>query len=199
MPGDETMPFDDYRGGWKQKSVVDGKVLALWEESGFPAVVIRPTYITGPGLLPLDNLGGRREDFIPDILAGRTLDLPGDGMSLLQPVHVKGLARAFVLAAKADAAPGQAYNVTSARAVTVRRYVELNAEALDREAQVDLVPLEKMLAKYPDADEIGMRFLAEHMCYDISKARSQLGYEPSGTAEEAVIETARWAAGKLSA
>jgi len=195
VPGDETMPYTDYRGGWRQKAVVDGKALRLHASDGFPAAVIRPTYITGPGMRPLDNLGGRREDFIPDILAGKVIDLPGDGRALLQPVHVKGLAEAFVLAAKADRAVGEVYNVTSAKAVTLTRYVELNAEALGREARVNLVPLDEMLARYPDADEIGMRFLAEHMCYDISKARAQLGWEPGGTAEEAIIETARWAAG----
>jgi len=196
VPGDETMPYDDYRGGWKQKSVVDSKALALHAREGFPAVVIRPTYITGPGLRPLDNLGGRREDFIPDILAGRPLELPGDGKALLQPVHVAGLASAFVLAAKADGAAGEVYNVTSAKAVTLTRYLQLNAEALGCEANIEFVPLDELLARHPDADEIGMRFLAEHMCYDISKAREQLGWQPNCTAEEAIIETARWTAGK---
>ena len=58
--------------------------------------------------------------------------------------------------------------------------------------------VEDMLAKYQDnIDEIGLRFLASHMCYDISKAKTELGYQPSMTTEDAIRETALWAAGHL--
>ena len=166
IPGDETMPFSDYRGGWKAKSIVDSAVLELRREKGFPATVIRPSYITGPGLLPLDNLGGRREDFIPDILNRVPLDLPGNGMSLLHPVHVEDLARSFLLAAGTPESTGEIYNVCLEKAVTITRYVEITAAAL----------------------------LAEHMCYCITKARTQLGYKPHCSTEEAIVETALWAA-----
>ena len=42
------------------------------------------------------------------------------------------------------------------------------------------------------ADEIGLRFFAEHMCHDISKAKELLGYIPGYTMEEAIEESARW-------
>lgn len=97
LPCDETAPYKGfpYGGGWKQKGIVDSKIMDLFHRDGFPATVIRPSYITGPGMLPLDNLGGRRKDFIPDVLAGKRLDLPNDGQALLHPVHVEGLARSF--------------------------------------------------------------------------------------------------------
>ena len=51
-----------------------------------------------------------------------------------------------------------------------------------------------MLKKYGEkVEEIGLRFLAEHMCYDITKARTHLGYEPHCSTEEAIAEAARWA------
>jgi len=34
------------------------------------------------------------------------------------------------------------------------------------------------------------------MCYDISKARTQLGYKPRMTVESAIEETARWTAAR---
>jgi len=193
IPGDETMPYDHFMGGWKEKGIADVKVMDLFHREGFPATVLRPCYITGPGMLPLDNLGGRREDFIDDILADREIVLPNDGQALLQPVHVVGLAEAFLLAALEPRSVGQIYNICLEKAVTIERYVELNAEALDRRASISFLPVETMLEKY-DADPVGLHFFATHMCFDISKARDQLGYVPPMTTEEAIFETARWAA-----
>jgi len=200
IPGDETTPYDHFMGGWKAKGVVDSKVMDLWERDGFPATVIRPTYITGPGLLPLDNLGGRRDDFITDILNETRLDLPSDGQALLQPIHVKELARSFLLAAEHPQSVGQIYNITLEKAVTLNRYQELTAAALDREAKINYLSVEAMLEKYAGSvSKTGLYFLATHMCYDISKARDQLGFVPRCTTEEAITETARWAAEQMRA
>ena len=198
VPGDETMPYHDFMGGWKHKGIVDAKVMDLWCRAGFPATVIRPSYITGPGLLPLDNLGGRRESFIPDVLNGIPLDLPNDGQALLHPVHVQDLAHAFLLAAQEPRSVGQIYNICLDKAAPLNRYLEITAAALGRAVTINYMSVDPMLEKYGDAiSEVGLRFLATHMCYDISKAREQLGYAPHCTTEEAIEETARWAAGRM--
>ena len=194
VPGDETMPYDHFMGGWKQKDIVDSKVLALWQSQKFPATVIRPPYITGPGLLPLDNFGGRRQDFITDILNGKVLDVANDGQSLLQPIHVADLAKSFLLAAEHPVSVGQIYNICLEKAVTINRYLEINASAFGIEAKINYMSIEDILKKYNgDVDEVYIRFLSEHMCYDISKARNDLGYSPHCTTEEAIVETALWA------
>ena len=199
IPGDETMPYDEFMGGWRHKGIVDAKVMDLWCREGFPATVIRPCYITGPGMLPLDNMGGRRESFITDILGEVSLDSPNDGQALLQPIHVCDLAHSFLLAAQQSRSIGQIYNICLEKAVTLTRYLEINAAALDREVTVNYMPLEAMLAKYGDSiSELGLRFLATHMCYDISKACEQLGYVPQYSTEEAIEETARWTAEQLA-
>ena len=200
IPGDETMPYDHFMGGWAAKGIVDAKVMDLWCRKGFPATVIRPSYITGPGLLPLDNLGGRREDFIQDILNGVPLDLPNDGQALLHPVHVLDLAESFLLASETPASVGQIYNMCLGKAVTIRHYMEITAAALDREVSINLMSVEAMLEKYGDAvNKTGLYFFATHMCYDINKAREQLGYVPHCTTETAIEENARWAAQQLQA
>ena len=199
VPGDETLPYDQFMGGWAQKGIVDALVMDMHHRNGFPATVIRPSYITGPGMLPLDNLGGRRTDFLADVLAGRPLELPNDGQALLHPVHVRDLARSFVLALAAPHAVGQIYNVCLDRAVPLTRYLEITARALGApEPVIDLQPVETILARHGDRiHAIGLHFLATHMCYDIRKAREQLGYRPAMTTEEAIEETARWARAHL--
>ena len=194
IPGDETMPYGEFMGGWKQKGIVDSKIMDLFHRKGFPATVIRPSYITGPGMLPLDNIGGRREDFIPDVLAGKTLDLPNDGQALLHPVHFEGLARSFFLAAHEPRSIGEISNICLDKAVTIKRYIEITAGAFGRKANIALLPLETMLKKYEGVcNPVGLSFFATHMCYDISKARRDLGYKPPMSTEEAIEETAIWA------
>ncbi len=196
LPCDETAPYGGFCGtsGWKTKADCDADALGRFCRDGFPATVIRPCYITGPGLLPLDNLGGRREDFLADLLAEKTLDLPDNGLSLLQPIHVLDLADSFRLAIENRRSLGQIYNICLAHAVTLTKYLELNAAALGKKARINYLPLSEMLQKYPAANAIGMRFLATHMCFSIDKARRDLGYRPRYTPEEAIAETARWAA-----
>ncbi|MHC4871184.1 MAG: NAD-dependent epimerase/dehydratase family protein [Planctomycetota bacterium] len=199
IPGDETMPYDNFMGGWQQKCDVDAHALNYHLKNGFPATVIRPSYITGPGLLPIDNFGGRREDFISDILAGNSIILPDKGTALLQPIHVVSLAASFLLAAEEPKSIGQIYNICLAKAVTITNYVEITAEALGVKANIEYMPTEEMLENFMEqiGNEVWLRFFATHMCYDISKAQDQLGYVPHITTEDAIAENAFWAAGRL--
>ena len=207
LPCDETARYhgaaeddklEDIVGvGWKGKTFCDAEVMRLFNIYGFPATVIRPCYITGGGdRLPLDNLGGRRERFLPDILAGNTLEVPDNGLSLLQPIHVKDLARSFRLAIENRRSIGERYNICLDHALPFKNYLELNAEALGKKAVMEFVPLAELLVRHPE-DPLGLRFVATHMCFTIAKARSEIGYEPEHTPEEAIAETARLCAAKL--
>ena len=199
VPCDETAPYGGFgaNSGWAQKRTVDNLVLKAFLDEGFPATVIRPCYITGSGMIPLDNLGGRREDFIKDIIEERILDLPNDGQALLQPIHIKDLAHSFLLAMEHPYSKGQVYNICLDHAVPFTKYIELNAAALGRKARINLMPLEDMIEKHKDEiNETWLRFAATHMCFTIEKARRELGYVPSHTPEDAIQETAVWTARK---
>lgn len=199
VPGDESCPYGHFMGGWKEKAEADAAALSLFREKGFPAAILRPSYITGPGDFPIDNMGGRRRDFIKDILAEKPLVLANDGRALLQPVHVVELARAFLLAALEPGGEGEIYNVCLEKAVTVRKYFELTAAALGRKARFRFMPLEEMVAVHGrETDEVGMRFFAEHMCYDIRKARERLKFFPRVSTEEAIKQSALWSRDVLS-
>ncbi|MCQ2380617.1 MAG: hypothetical protein MJ025_06840, partial [Victivallaceae bacterium] len=90
---------------------------------------------------------------------------------------------------------GEVYNVTCDRAVTLRRYVELCAEAVGTKANIACLPLDEMLEKYKGVcGPINLRFLSYHMCHSNQKARTQIRWTPSCTAEKIIMDTARWAA-----
>jgi nucleoside-diphosphate-sugar epimerase len=197
IPCDETAPYGGFKSGsgWAFKAKYDTMALDLFLKQGFPATIIRPCYITGPGMDPLDNLGGRRPDFISDVMNRATLDLPNDGLALLQPIHVDDLAHSFLLAAETRRSIGQIYNICLEKAVTLNRYLEITAAAFNMEVVINHLPVDAMLKKYGQTiDKTGLLFLANHMCFDISKARDQLGFKPTHTTEEAIEENALWTA-----
>ena len=198
VPCNETAP---YPGGscnaWGGKGAVDSEVMRLFNVSGFPATVIRPCYITGGSdRFPLDNYGDRREDFIPDLMADKEIEVPNDGKSLLQPIHVADLATSFRLAIENRRSIGERYNICLEHALTLNDYIALNSEAVGHKAVLKHVPLEELLARNIYS-EVGLRFVAEHMCFTIEKARSEIGYNPRYTPEEAIVETARAIAAKF--
>ena len=93
--------------------------------------------------------------------------------------------------------PWEKYNICSDKAVELRNYLAITAKVLGRKININYVPIDEMVAKYKDtADEGGLRFLAEHMCFDITKARTELEYEPLLNAAETIEETALWAANR---
>ena len=202
IPCDESAPYtgfpygEGYGGGWDNNAAYDTAVMNFFNIDGFPATVIRPCYITGPGMRPLDNIGSRRPDFISDIINNVTLDLPDNGLALLQPIHVKDLARSFLLAAEnSRKSIGQIYNICLEKAVTLNKYLEINASAFNTEVTINHIPMEKMLEKYKNKiNPVFLLFFGNHMCFDISKAKEQLAYIPKYSTEEAIKETALWAA-----
>ena len=197
IPCNETAYYEGFDGYWKTgKKAFDNLALELCNREGFPATVLRPCYISGPGMLPLDNLGGRRTDFISDIMKNVPLDVVNDGQALLQPIHPDDLARSFLLASQVPRkCIGQVYNICLERAVTLDRYLEITAGAFDTKPIINHMPICEMLKKHEGhINEIGLRFLSNHMCFDITKAREQLGYVPQHTTEETIEENALWAA-----
>ena len=196
IPCNETAPYKGYAAGWNVKRDLDNLVMKLFHEKGFPATVIRPCYITGIGKFPIDNLGDRRPEFIADIIAEKTLDLPNDGKALLQPIHVADLANSFYLSlVHPDASIGQIYNICLSHAFTLNDYLALTASVFNKKPVINYMGVDDILKKYGSkVGEVDLRFLAEHMCFSIEKAIRELEYKPSHTPEEAVIETALWAA-----
>ena len=200
MPADETHPigrrvYDGFAG----KIAADQAMLEANAAGRLRGTVLRPCCIAGPGKMPLDNLGGRRDDFIADIRNGKALDVLDGGTALLQIVHVRDLGRAFALAVATPSSVNNAYNICGDCALTVRRYCEVNAEALGVEAQFASMTFDAMIAKYGEDIRGGLTFLAEHMCLSNKKATAELGWRPEYSVEAAIRETAIEASQKLSA
>ena len=198
VPGDEEHPWKPKSGDFFAACAArDALALELYQRDGFPVTILRPTMIIGPGALPVDNLGGRGAWFLQDLSANRPLELPEDGDALLQAGLNADLAQAFVLAAEQSArAVGEIFNISCRRAVTLRRYLELFKEAMGSASELIPTPLETILRNHRDdgrADDYWLRFLCLHMCYDLTKARERLGYDPPSDLRDSIRLVVDWA------
>ncbi len=103
------------------------------------------------------------------------------------------MSNSFLLAIQHPESIGQKYNICGDKALEIKNYLQITAAAIDRTVDINYLPLKEMLEKHKDtADEGGLCFFAEHMCYDITKARTELEYVPQYSTAEAIEKTARW-------
>jgi len=170
------------------------QVLLRWrEDRGFPATIIRPTNVFGPGAVPLDLWGSRTPAFFQRVADGRPVTLPNDGRALIQPVDVEDLASAYVLVLAAGKGIGQVYNISRWQALTHTEYLGVIVDLLRSRSPVEYLPMEELIRLHPDAvNAAALRFHCEHMFADIGKAHRELGYDPQVTVEEGMRRSLRW-------
>ena len=66
-------------------------------------------------------------------------------------------------------------------------------DVLNSGSAVQYLSVDQIQQRYPQAaTEAGLRFLIEHMCFDISKAETILGYCPRHSSEAGLTESLRW-------
>jgi len=178
---------------------LEGEMLALkaYQEQGLPVTVARPGLVYGPGDLHL--LG-----FFVAIKKGLFRVIDG-GKAFLHPVYIDDLVAALLLCAGQPQAPGRSYNIAGERPVTVRELATAIGHALDRELPAGSIPLwlanlaSDIFALMPGLKgerapltRSRVKFLTHSRIYDLSRAKSELGYVPRVELEEGMKLTAAW-------
>jgi nucleoside-diphosphate-sugar epimerase len=163
-------------------------------QAGFPATVLHPGHLVGPGWAPINPAGNFDTEVFAKLASGREVPLPNLGMETLQHVHASDVASAFVRAVEhREAAVGQSFHVVSPAAVTLRGYAERMAGWFGREARLRFLPWEEWRAQFSEKDA---RITWDHIAHSphcsIEKARRRLGYEPRYSSLEAVQESVGW-------
>ena len=174
----------------RNKAGAERVLLELHRRSGFPAVTLRPPFIYGP-----ENPFYREAFFWDRLLAGRRVIVPGDGSRLMQFVHVEDLARAAILAAESDAAPGRAYNIAHERPLSQQEAVRAMAKAAGREAELVNVDRETIEARggglFGPPYYFGQYFDMPAITQKTGRARRELGFRPR-TFAEGLADTFDW-------
>ena len=193
LPADETHPWREPNDvNFHGKIANDKHALELFEKYKFPVTIFRPTNIIGDGRVPLDLYGGRDIEFFRALKKSEPITLPDCREVLLQSGCNWDLAKAMFLALKADAetVAGEIIVISCRQAIRLKDYLQAAMEYLNSHSQITWVDAEVFQSQHPE--HTGLRFLREHMCFNIAKAEALLGYTPEYTAREGLYRALEW-------
>ncbi|MCC7354954.1 MAG: NAD-dependent epimerase/dehydratase family protein [Anaerolineae bacterium] len=177
-----------------QKAAIEAYLLGEARRGGFPATVLHPGHITGPGWAPINPAGNFNTQVFVQLARGEELALPNLGMETLHHVHADDIARAFVQAmAHWSSAMGQSFHVVSPAALTLRGYAESVAAWYGQTAHLRFLPWEEWRATALEKDAALTRDLISHSpnC-SIAKAQRLLDFQPRYTSLQAIYESVTW-------
>lgn len=178
-PYDETArrePFGEY--GIRKAEIE--KYLLRECKRGFPATILHPGHITGPGWDPINPQGNLNREVFDKLARGDVLELPDDGMARLQHVHADDVASAFELAiAQPEKSIGESFHVAAREPVTMRSYAETVATWHGREANLAFLPWEEWKRNRGERDvSLTLDHMTHSPCASIAKAERVLGFSP---------------------
>jgi nucleoside-diphosphate-sugar epimerase len=184
-------PFGDYGC---RKAAIEVYLLQEARDTGFPATVLHPGHLVGPGWPPINPAGNFNPQVFSLLAAGSEMLLPNLGMETVHHVHADDVARAFVLAvARPSAAIGESFHVVSRAALTLRGFAECMASWFGRKPELRFLPWEEWKRAFAEKDAAATWDHISHSpnC-SIEKARTLLGYEPGYSSLDAVQESVGW-------
>jgi len=184
-------PFGEYG---IQKAAIEGYLLNQARRYGFPATVVHPGHIVGPGWAPLNPAGHFTPDVFARLARGEELALPNFGLETVHHVHADDVAQVFVKALDNwSSSVGESFHAVSPAALSLRGYAESVAAWFGQEARLKFLSWEEWRTTV-SAEEAGLTL--EHITHSpncsIAKARRLLGYEPRYTSLQAVHEAVTW-------
>ncbi len=184
-------PFGDY--GIK-KAAIEAYLLREARVNTFPATVIHPGHIVGPGWAPLNPAGHFTPAVFETIARGEELVLPNMGLETVHHVHADDVAQAFMKTlANWSTAAGESFHVVSPQALTLRGYAEAMYAWFGHEPRISFLPWEQWRKTVtPEEAEMTWDHIAHSPNCSIEKARRLLGYNPRYSSLEAVKEAVNW-------
>jgi nucleoside-diphosphate-sugar epimerase len=183
-------PFGEYG---INKAAIESYLLDEARRNGFPATVLHPGHIVGPGWTPLNPAGNFNNQVFSQLAQGEELLLPNLGLETVHHVHADDVAHAFVQTlANWSQAIGQSFHVVSAAALTLRGYAEEMAAWLGQPARLRYAGWEewRQTVSADDAQATWDHIAHSPNC-SIAKARRLLQYQPRYSSFQAVQEAVR--------
>ncbi len=187
-------PFGEYG---MEKAAIETYLLREARLNGFPATVLHPGHIVGPGWNPLNPAGHFRPEVFAGLARGETLALPNFGLETVHHVHADDVAQLFERAvAHRSAAVGESFHAVSPAAVTLRGYAEAMAAWFGQPARLEFLPWEAWRTTVAEEDaQATWDHIAHSPNCSIAKAQRLLDYRPRYTSLQAVQESVTWLIG----
>jgi nucleoside-diphosphate-sugar epimerase len=199
---DETTPADlSGLDGYTRTKAEAEVLLNRWiDELDFPATILRPGFIYGPG----------DRHVVPRIierLSAGQMKLIGDGKRVLNNTYVGNLVEAILLALEKPEAAGETFNIRDERLVTREEFVGTIADYMG-------LPMPKRVPEWLARRAVGViegfaklrgaqsaplltnariKFLTLNLDFSIRKAKETLGYQPQVDFRQGMKTALQWA------
>jgi nucleoside-diphosphate-sugar epimerase len=184
-------PLGDY--GIK-KAAIESYLLKEARETRFPATVLHPGHIVGPGWAPLNPAGNFNPQVFSTISKGKELTLPNIGLETLHHVHADDVAQTFMKAINNwSCAVGESFHVVAEKALTLRGYAQAMYAWFGKESNIRYLAWDqwKETVCQEDAEQTWEHIAHCPNCSTV-KAQRLLDYEPRYTSLQAVQESVQW-------
>jgi UDP-glucose 4-epimerase len=135
------------------KALAESLLFACASQARFPAVVLRPFNVVGPGQQPESGMVLPR--FVAAALAGTPITVFGNGTQTRSFVHVDDVVAAMVAAVREPRAHGLAMNVGNDRPISIVGLAHLVRTVAASRSPIEFVPYER--AYPPGFEEIMQR------------------------------------------
>lgn len=184
-------PFGDYG---IQKWAIESYLLDEARRNHFPATVLMPGHIVGPGYVPLNPAGHFNAEVYAQIARGEMLTLPNLGLETVHHVHAYDVAQAFFKAITHwNTSIGENFHVVSPAALTLRGYAEAMFAWFGQEPNLSYMGWDEWRKTVTEQEaQATWDHIAHSPNASIEKARRLLGYEPRYSSLEAVQEAVQW-------
>jgi len=193
VPATEDLPRAPFGEYGIQKAAIEAFLLDE-ARRGFPATILHPGHIVGPGHIPVNPAGHKNPEAFARLARGEEFALPNLGLETVHHVHADDVAQAFQLALeKPDASIGQSFHVVSPAAVTLRGFAEAAAGWFGKPPRLKFLPFDEWKrGERPEDADLTWDHIAHSPNASIEKARRLLGYAPRYSSLDAVRESVDW-------
>jgi dTDP-L-rhamnose 4-epimerase len=178
-PTDEDKPLDPTSIYALTKADQERMVLQIGTAYGIPSVALRFFNIYGPRQALSNPYTGVMAIFSSRLLNGNAPLIFEDGEQTRDFVSVHDIVHGLLLASESEAAVGQALNLGSGRAISVRQVADTLADVLNTDIEPEIT------GRYRVGD-------IRHCFADIRRAREVMDYEPRISMEEGMRELVNW-------
>jgi len=175
LPKEEELPTVPISPYAVAKLAAEGYCRSFWQVYGLETVALRYFNVFGPRQDPKSQYAAVVPNFIAAARDGRQLTVFGDGEQSRDFTFIDNVVEANMLALDADGVAGRAYNIACGDPITLNRLIEELSGLAGRE-----------LAPTHADRRVGD---VQHSLADISRARRDLGYEPSVEFNEGLRRT----------
>jgi len=174
-------PMDDYG---KDKFASERYLKSFYRREGFPATIIMPGQISGPGWSIINPWGNTSMRVFQEIADGKEISLPNFGMEIIHHVHGYDVAQVFYLAiTHRNQALGETFDAEAVQSITLYGYAKHLYEYFGHEPRISFLGWQEW-CRYegnPEECEHTYYHIARSGTFSIEKERRLLGYHPRYT------------------